>query len=673
MPSGIQNIHTLQPEGGLIAKFAFSTYGQLIAIPCQEGFIKIWEFDENFDKSKYIVTFTIEAGSPTCTFWIRETLIAGTSAGRIYMWHNFSNFKPIVFEGHDSLVTDISYYEYQQKHYITSSSLDGTVRNWDLNTKHELDKITIGNAVNCFVFGKYQPALITADASGKLKFWDRHNFKYEPFEKHRSIENGSPIISIDISQNDDYKIVVTGDEDGNVRIWDLDEYELLETLNPKHNGSVVGVSLSKDSVILASKSKDHSINLWKRNNKNKWKHYGHLKEQSSDSDFSKLSFFQPNQNHYPILGDILASTSENDKVIKILKLNRDSLIEVKMPYDKNAGAKEIITSSPKIDSKDYPIAFISHSSADNQISERLAKDLLRNGVNAWYSEWEIRLGDSLREKIDQGIGEAEFFIIILSKDSIKSEWVKTELDAAMVKKIRGSCRIISILHNISEENIPETLAGLKWMKLDKYDSSFQELLKECHGRPIKPPIGESPFKAKEVKEEVIISKMSNNAKEIGKYLCNKSEYGLEHDPIIYISDLAQDLKMTIEDVEEAADELKDLNFVGISLGERGALRIWTKHALFWEFDKEIKGWDKIDDARCIAQKLIAKEEGVAGLNELVNELGWEIRRINTSASYLAENDYVHVDPISGTHPLSYAWLRATPKTRRFTKGEIPNR
>jgi hypothetical protein len=47
--------------------------------------------------------------------------------------------------------------------------------------------------------------------------------------------------------------------------------------------------------------------------------------------------------------------------------------------------------------------FLSHSSADKAFVDRLASDLERINVGAWYDKWEIRVGDSLIEKIQEGI------------------------------------------------------------------------------------------------------------------------------------------------------------------------------------------------------------------------------------------------------------------------------
>jgi hypothetical protein len=91
-----------------------------------------------------------------------------------------------------------------------------------------------------------------------------------------------------------------------------------------------------------------------------------------------------------------------------------------------------------------PASFLSHSGADAAIAGRLARDLRGQGGDVWYAEWEIKLGDSLRRKIDEGIDRATHFLVLLTPASLKSEWVQTELDAGLVRKISGACQLIPI-------------------------------------------------------------------------------------------------------------------------------------------------------------------------------------------------------------------------------------
>jgi predicted peroxiredoxin len=73
------------------------------------------------------------------------------------------------------------------------------------------------------------------------------------------------------------------------------------------------------------------------------------------------------------------------------------------------------------------VAFISHSSKDKPFVRQLAADLVAAGVQIWLDEQRIRVGDSIPERIAQGVAESDFFLVVISADSVKSAWVQKEL------------------------------------------------------------------------------------------------------------------------------------------------------------------------------------------------------------------------------------------------------
>src|SRR6185437_5021087 len=79
--------------------------------------------------------------------------------------------------------------------------------------------------------------------------------------------------------------------------------------------------------------------------------------------------------------------------------------------------------------------FLSHSSGDKPFVDRLAADLERVNVGVWYDKWEIRVGDSLLDKISEGIQRNDYLAIVLSSRSVQSEWVKREVNAALMREL----------------------------------------------------------------------------------------------------------------------------------------------------------------------------------------------------------------------------------------------
>ena len=74
--------------------------------------------------------------------------------------------------------------------------------------------------------------------------------------------------------------------------------------------------------------------------------------------------------------------------------------------------------------------FISYSYEDKKFVEWLQDNLQDLGLEIWYDQQEIHLGDSIKKKIALGIESSSAFIVILSKSSKNSNWVRYELNSA---------------------------------------------------------------------------------------------------------------------------------------------------------------------------------------------------------------------------------------------------
>jgi HEAT repeat protein len=133
--------------------------------------------------------------------------------------------------------------------------------------------------------------------------------------------------------------------------------------------------------------------------------------------------------------------------------------------------------------------FLSYSSADRSFAQRLATDLTAYGLRVWWDHWEMRVGDSLTEKIQDGISRSSWLAILLSPDSVNAPWVKRELSAALAEEIEGS-HVIVLPLLIAECNLPPFLKDRKYADFrDSYESGLGALLARV-ASPIRPNLAE---------------------------------------------------------------------------------------------------------------------------------------------------------------------------------------
>jgi hypothetical protein len=98
--------------------------------------------------------------------------------------------------------------------------------------------------------------------------------------------------------------------------------------------------------------------------------------------------------------------------------------------------------------------FISHASEDkDDVVRPLALALRNAGLSVWYDEFELKIGDSLRQKIDKGLARSRFGIVVLSKSFIKKGWTNYELDGIITKVVSGEQVLLPIWHNITKQEV----------------------------------------------------------------------------------------------------------------------------------------------------------------------------------------------------------------------------
>lgn len=103
--------------------------------------------------------------------------------------------------------------------------------------------------------------------------------------------------------------------------------------------------------------------------------------------------------------------------------------------------------------KEYDV-FISHASEDKDaVARPLAEALRNNGLSVWYDEFELRIGDSLRRKIDKGIANSNFGVIVISRDFISKGWTNYELDGLITRAVNGEQTMLPVWHNITKREV----------------------------------------------------------------------------------------------------------------------------------------------------------------------------------------------------------------------------
>lgn len=137
-----------------------------------------------------------------------------------------------------------------------------------------------------------------------------------------------------------------------------------------------------------------------------------------------------------------------------------------------------------IDEREFDV-FISHATEDKETIVRplaygpLAYALQERGLQVWYDEFELRVGDSLRRKIDAGIARSRFGIVVLSHAFFAKSWPAYELDGLVTMAMSGKQVILPLWHEISKDEVIRRSPSLAdKVALQTSDYSVDEIAEE---------------------------------------------------------------------------------------------------------------------------------------------------------------------------------------------------
>lgn len=134
------------------------------------------------------------------------------------------------------------------------------------------------------------------------------------------------------------------------------------------------------------------------------------------------------------------------KMLHEINSHRNILAQLKIE------TKEVIQ-PPDFISKKYDF-FISHATEDKEdIVRPLALKLQEKGKEVWLDELIMIVGDSLRRKIDEGLKNSRFGIVVLSTNFFKKNWTQHELDGLVAREMNGIKVILPIWHKVTKDEV----------------------------------------------------------------------------------------------------------------------------------------------------------------------------------------------------------------------------
>jgi len=133
--------------------------------------------------------------------------------------------------------------------------------------------------------------------------------------------------------------------------------------------------------------------------------------------------------------------------------------------------RQAIASLLSAQGKRRPLVFFSYSHADQQIVRAIASELQKQEIDVWIDTQAMQFGANIVETISRGLDSADFVAFFLSKNSLKSRWSVTELNAAMSIRLSSRAGPVILPILLEDVEIPALLRDVLYLDLRDRDVS----------------------------------------------------------------------------------------------------------------------------------------------------------------------------------------------------------
>jgi hypothetical protein len=218
-------------------------------------------------------------------------------------------------------------------------------------------------------------------------------------------------------------------------------------LGSRSRGEVVEVTLSGNAA---------NVRLVDTSNFNRFRHGQQHSYTGGLAKRSPVRLQIPRSGHWHVIVDMTGLQGTVRSSARVLPRPLPTLRDTplaSMPSLIHEPTDDQQLSQPQTIQKTYDV-FISYAHKDKEAVVRpLAEKLQAAGLTVRFDEFELKIGDSLRRKIDQGLSNSRFGIVVLSQAFFANPWPQYELDGLVTKGIGQDQVVLPIWHNISKDEV----------------------------------------------------------------------------------------------------------------------------------------------------------------------------------------------------------------------------
>jgi preprotein translocase subunit Sss1 len=120
--------------------------------------------------------------------------------------------------------------------------------------------------------------------------------------------------------------------------------------------------------------------------------------------------------------------------------------------------------------------FISYSHVDKEKVNLIAAHMVKKNASVWVDTWELNVGDSIVQRVQDAITDSDALLVILSEASVKSEWCKKELNSGLIRELDEK-RVVVLPVLLEDCEIPLFLREKMYADLRKdFDEGISSIM-----------------------------------------------------------------------------------------------------------------------------------------------------------------------------------------------------
>ena len=235
-----------------------SENSQLIVSGSADNTIKIW----NIETGQCIRTIKTSDNHRTVLNAVvinfqQNLIITGSSSGKIKLWNWHTGERIDIGDASYSGIRSLAISS--DGKILVSGSEHATIKVWHLDKGLQKPHHIILNAhmSNILSLEIYSQTLVSGGKDNAIKIWDLTSNQHKP----NKILDGHEGSIRDLAISPDGTRIVSASMDSTIKIWNLENGEILKTLT-EHSGGVRAVNINSDGNVLATGAADNTIKIW---------------------------------------------------------------------------------------------------------------------------------------------------------------------------------------------------------------------------------------------------------------------------------------------------------------------------------------------------------------------------------------------------------------------------